>query len=880
MELDQRGGVVRDGLRRVGEEPEQRTEGVRARAVLQELEHEHIESLDELRPLLHLGHVRIEKPLQKHGDGRAFVLLPDGRRERGLLEHLHHGVEDVLARAGRGRARRGDGGVKNRGHAVGEEAHESVGIRRHGAEHLAVADGRHDLVAQRFHTLHGHRVADARDGVERSGPASQTNLHRRRFLPLRGLLLLLPLLLRRGLRRGARRRVLPPTGEHRRHRGDHGLHRSEHRRRHRRNRGAARLLDAPGPPPREALVPPLHLPRGFRELFLQRVPKRIAQPAQVPPRVVAANLVRRDQTRERRAPHADVPGLVRELGNLRQSPVTRTLHDVQAVSLHQGSHDVENLEAGLGVLRVEAAHEVARDFRRGENPGDESNDSPEFFPHGFHGVPALVHERGEEERALLLAQPRAAVLDDRERVRGEVQNLQQRLRVRRLLAQAENYPSQEQIQGPLHRVRALAERSLEVLHSLDVRPEVFPEEERVNIRADVARGRRLEVVLRVFNFVVAHTLKFDGFPGQLPQPRLLLSAVRDEHGSGCHRPGGDGGQARRGRSNASDAGRAEAAPRRRSSSRRRSRAVTLRPHRRRGRRRVERAGRGRRRVERVLLHVRGYRGFERGWEARRGEEARGAGGADAANHLVNHPAARGSRGCVLIPQARSRRGDRAHEVVLGHRGVVPGHRGQDPGERIGFAVAAHLPREFDHLVRDVRESLAQPRRRAPRLQRASRGGADGRLTVTELFDNLGDETVAVTPLADGCAHRGRDGANRGERIRREVAVRVGESLGQRGHEVAGVGPDALRRLVEDFVHGVQRGGANLPAGIAHLLDQFFGDFSGDVGAGQAAVGRRRDGRPFRPIRSYLPRTDHRGADVRVTRELSLQRLELRVLEVG
>ena len=273
----------------------------------------------------------------------------------------------------------------------------------------------------------------------------------------------------------------------------------------------------------------------------------------------------------------------------------------------------------------------------------------------------------------------------------------------------------------------------------------------MNIRGDVARGRRLEVILRVFNFVVAHTSNltasssFSASPPSQRRPR--------RHGSGCHRPGGDGGQARRGRSNASEAGRGGCSRRR--PSRRRSRAVTLRPHRRRRRRRVERAGARRRRVERVLFHVRGYRGFERGWEARRGEEARGAGGADAANHS-HHPAARGSRGRVLIPRPEA-----AAAIALTRSSSVTAASSPDTAVRIQ-ASASDLPpppsspRVRPSYPRCAGESFPAPRR-APRLQRASRGGSNGRLAVTKLFDNLGDDR-GQTPRRR-CAHRGRDGAN-------------------------------------------------------------------------------------------------------------------------
>ena len=140
--------------------------------------------------------------------------------------------------------------------------------------------------------------------------------------------------------------------------------------------------------------------------------------------------------------------------------------------------------------------------------------------------------------------------------------------------------------------------------------------------------------------------------------------------------------------------------------------------------------------------------------------------------------------------------------------------------------------------------------------------------------------MAVAPLTDGGAHSRGDGADCGERVRRQVAVGIGEPLCERGHQVAGVGRDALGGLGEDLVHRLDRGGANFPAGIAHLLDEFFCDFTGDVGAGQAAVSRR-DGRSLgRGVRPDLPCALHDGADVRVTRELSLQRLELGILEVG
>ena len=131
-------------------------------------------------------------------------------------------------------------------------------------------------------------------------------------------------------------------------------------------------------------------------------------------------------------------------------------------------------------------------------------------------------------------------------------------------------------------------------------------------------------------------------------------------------------------------------------------------------------------------------------------------------------------------------------------------------------------------------------------------------------------------------HRGADGrrgfARHRQRVRGEVPVAVRESLPERGHQVAGVGCDAEPGGGQDAPDSLHGGGAVFPVGVAHVADQLFGDERRDVGAGEAVA------RDLGGGRSGATRANHArhllGHLKRVARELCLQRLLLRLLELA
>ena len=165
----------------------------------------------------------------------------------------------------------------------------------------------------------------------------------------------------------------------------------------------------------------------------------------MPPRVLARHLVRARQAGERGGARGRVAG-VGELGHLRHRLGAAPLDDVQAVPLHEQLERVQHLQARLGVLRVQAADVVPRRARRREHAGHEPQDGSELLARRLHGVAAFVHERGPEQRRLLVAETLALRLHHRKQRPRQVQHPEQRLRVRGLLAEAEHDPPEEQIE--------------------------------------------------------------------------------------------------------------------------------------------------------------------------------------------------------------------------------------------------------------------------------------------------------------------------------------------------------------------------------------------------------------------------------------------------
>ena len=811
--------VIRHGLRRRREQTQQRAERRRPRAVLQNLQHQHVECLDQLRPFLHARHGGVEQTLQKRRDDHTLVRLPDSRRQRGLLEHLHEGVEDVLARAGGGWSRRNSGCVEDWRDAFGEKTDEAIDVGRHRRERRRIPSHPHNLVAHRLHTLHSLRVAHARHGAQRASPTHNSILlgHRRGCLERLG---------RVGLFRGVS--LSRDDGGHRRADGsEHGGCGGGDGRSHgrgsrgeatgrgdgsRRRRAHERGWDGDGadggvrdagssadeasvlePRPRSAFVLSVHLLLRLGELVFQRVAHLSAHATDVFPRVLAAHLVGEDEAAGGGGAHRRVSRLD-ELDNLGERLVPPALHDVQSVALHQALEDLQHLEPGLRIFGVEASDEVAAQARRGIDAGDEPQNLAELFPDGFHGMPALVHERGEEERALLLGEAHPLVFRHAQRLGGEIQHPEQRLRVRGLLAEAQHDPSQEEVEVAGDALWRLRQRRLQVLHRLNVRLEVL-EEHRVHVPAHERHHRRLEFFLRELELLVAGHLELDRFLRHLSKSRLLLLVHRQNRTRGeLRRRRGRRRRAKRPRSRSSK--RREPRGRRADASPRGERAVSVRARalqRRRRRRWIRRRRRRGRRHRATLIDVRRRRRLERRRRVDLVAHRERRLGPHASRHLVHHLPARRSRLRFDIGQTRGGGGDGVREIHVARRSLLPRgshQRAVHPRERVRLTVPAHLRGEFHHLIRDVREGLRQACGGAPRVEGRRRGGAHVRLGIGELLRDVADDAVAVSTLADRRAHRLGHFPGGGERGGGEVTVVIGETFREGGEEIAGVGADA------------------------------------------------------------------------------------------
>ena len=465
------------------------------------------------------------------------------------------------------------------------------------------------------------------------------------------------------------------------------------------------------------------------------------------------------------------------------------------MALHQALEDLQHLEPGLRIFGVEASDEVAAQARRGIDAGDEPQNLAELFPDGFHGMPALVHERGEEERALLLGEAHPLVFRHAQRLGGEIQHPEQRLRVRCLLAEAQHDPSQEEVEVAGDALWRLRQRRLQVLHRLNVRLEVL-EEHRVHVPAHERHHRRLEFFLRELELLVAGHLELDRFLRHLSKSRPFSSftaktgpaASSDVDADVADARSAPDREARSEESPVADArtpplavsapfpfarvlfngdvdgdGFAEDGAEDGATAPPLSTCVR--------RRRLER----RRRVDLVAHRERRL-------------------GPHASRHLVHHLPARRSRLRFDIGQTRGGGGDGVREIHVARRPSSPAgptsapctHAGARPPYR-----PAHLRGEFHHLIRDVREGLRQACGGAPRVEGRRRGGAHVRLGIGELLRDVADDAgMAVSTLADRRAHRLGHFPGGGERGGGEVTVVIGETFREGGEEIAGVGADA------------------------------------------------------------------------------------------